>query len=89
MFRSIKNNIPVLDLHGCDQEQSTYILEIFLNQKIMSKFAEVEIIHGKGSGKLKKEIDNYLTNSELVKDFYNMGKYSNNWGSTRVQLIQI
>lgn len=75
---------PSLDLHG----ETTYTmiapLNSFIDDNIKLKNENVMIIHGKGSGALKKATHEYLKKDKRVKKFY-----LDNWneGCTIVQII--
>ena len=73
----------VLDLHPIynQGEKIQQELENIIQEAVDKKVQEVEIIHGKGSGQLKKRILKFLdqpdikaTYSHLKKDFRNSGR---------------
>lgn len=60
---------PELDLHGRRVEEGLELLERFLDRAMLSEEREVRLIHGHGSGKLKKGIRDYLKGSPYVERF--------------------
>lgn len=49
-----------LDVRGMRTEEAISEVETFLDQAILSGFNEVEIIHGRGTGALRKQIHDFL-----------------------------
>lgn len=66
----IFSNTPSLDLHGLDREITKILVKEFIadNYK-MGKF-KVVIVHGKGTGVLKKTVHEVLKKEPLVEKFY-------------------
>lgn len=66
----IFSNTPSLDLHGLDREITKILVKEFIidNYK-MGKF-KVVIVHGKGTGVLKKTVHDMLKKEPLVEKFY-------------------
>ena len=58
-----------LDLRGENIEDSIYILEKFLDDAVLSSLTQVRIIHGKGTGALRRGIHQYLRNQPRVESF--------------------
>lgn len=56
-----------LDLHGFTKEEAIESLEDFLNHAIMARFGEVLIVHGMGSGILKKTIQDFLDSCNYIR----------------------
>ena len=78
------NNIPSLDLHGFDRETARVAINDFIRDNKIMKNDTVLIIHGRGSGILKRTTHDVLKANKSVKeyqiDFFNEG-------STIVRLI--
>ena len=66
MFTS---NIPTLDLHGETRESSRVLVNEFINDNCLLKNKTIVIIHGIGSGILKKEVHLTLKNNKKVKNY--------------------
>lgn len=71
------NNLPSLDLHGYDRESARVAINDFINDNIKMKKDIVLIIHGRGTGILKKATHETLKKNKKVKefqiDFFNQG----------------
>ncbi|OFI05773.1 endonuclease MutS2 [Clostridium acetireducens DSM 10703] len=75
-----------LDLRGMDAEESIYALDKYLDEAYMAKLEEVTIIHGKGTGVLRKAVNERLKNHPQVKN-YRLGEYGE--GGTGVTIVRI
>ncbi len=60
--------MPELDLHGFYVEEALANLESFLYKNYQEKATMVRIIYGFGTGKLRKEVLDYLKKHPLVED---------------------
>ncbi len=56
-----------IDLHGKDVLQATHELDKFLDEAMVSGLKEVFVIHGLGSGTLKRELIKYMKTHPFVK----------------------
>lgn len=68
------DNLPSIDLHGLDRLSARIKINEFINDNKKMKNSIVVIIHGIGSGILKKETNDTLKNNKDVIDykiFYN------------------
>ncbi|MDY6825663.1 MAG: endonuclease MutS2 [Bacillota bacterium] len=63
---AIKNSI---DLRGLTLDEAVPLVEKLLDNALWAGLSRVEIIHGKGTGKLKEGLQNYLKEHPLVKNF--------------------
>lgn len=75
-----------LDLRGRSAEEGVYMVEKFLSDAVISGTHELEILHGKGTGKLRKAIHDYLDSSPLIEDYRDGAP---NEGGTGVTIIKI
>lgn len=64
--RNIKSEINVI---GMNVEEATFVIDKFLDDCTLSKLETVRIIHGKGTGKLKNGIHQFLKSNSHVKSF--------------------
>ncbi|HHB94211.1 MAG TPA: endonuclease MutS2, partial [Campylobacterales bacterium] len=87
-----KNNITIeksgrgaisIKLLGCFADEAIDKLDRFLSDALVNGFSEVEIIHGTGTGVLKKVIINYLKSYPKLQSFYGQ---KGNLGITIVKL---
>ena len=67
-----------LDLHGESREIARILIEEFIRDSIKMGEEKVKIIHGIGTGVLKKEVQKVLKNNRNVEksyiDFFNIGQ---------------
>lgn len=64
-----KNQMAVLDLHGLVVEEAILATYFFLEQQKKKGLKSVLIIHGKGSGILKKAVYDAIEKHHLVLDY--------------------
>ena len=68
---------PTLDLHGEYSFSANFLTKEFINDNIALKNKKLCIIHGIGSGKVKKEVHGVLKQDKRIKsykvDFMNPG----------------
>ena len=72
-----------IKLLGCYADEALDKLDVFLSDALVSGFNEVEIIHGTGSGVLKKVIIDYLKSYPKLQSFHGI---KGNLGITVVKL---
>lgn len=75
-----------LDLRGERYEDALIKLEQYLDQVILSNYAEVEIIHGKGTGALQKGVQQYLRRHPKVSSFRGGMPSEGGFGVTIVEM---
>lgn len=64
------NHLPSLDLHGMDREITRILVNEFIRDHYKMKTERVVIIHGIGTGVLKKTVHEELRKNKLVESFY-------------------
>ena len=63
------SNLPCLDLHGEDRESARILVNDFIRDSYkMGKF-KVIIVHGIGTGIVKKSVHNTLKSNKLVTSY--------------------
>lgn len=71
-------NIPELDLHGYDSLGGVAMLKNFIDNNLRIDNKKIIVVHGKGTGILKKAVHDYLKNDRRVLEFktnnYNDGE---------------
>ena len=69
--RELKNTAqsPELDLRGMDTLEASAVLSMFLDNAYMANLTQVRIIHGKGTGVLRKMVHEELKKHKRVKKF--------------------
>ena len=75
-----------IDLRGLDGEEACYRADLYLDEACMANLTEVTIVHGKGSGILRKEINNMLKKHPHVKK-YRLGEYGE--GGDGVTVVEL
>ena len=75
-----------IDLRGKLADDAIIEMQKYLDQAVYSNWNEVRIIHGKGTGALRKKIHEYLRKKRIVKSF-RLGKVGE--GDTGVTVIEI
>ncbi|MBN1480964.1 endonuclease MutS2 [candidate division KSB1 bacterium] len=75
-----------VDLRGLLGEEAINVLDQFLDEALLAGFEYVHIIHGKGTGKLRKVVGNYLQKHAQVKEF-RLGYW--NEGDSGVTVVEL
>ena len=60
---------PEVDLRGMTADEAIGALDLFLDSAVLGKLNEVRIIHGKGTGAVRKAVREHLKRSRYVKSF--------------------
>lgn len=64
------NNIPTLDLHGETIDVARILIDEFITDNIKIGNYKVLIVHGKGTGKLRKLTHEVLKHDNRIDNFY-------------------
>lgn len=64
------DNLPTLDLHGEDGDSAVVLVKDFISDNIFLNNKKIVIVHGKGTGILRKRIREYLNKDKRVKKYY-------------------
>ncbi|WP_125152735.1 endonuclease MutS2 [Clostridium rectalis] len=83
-FKSVSSSV---DLRGMDSEEATYRTDKYLDEAYMAGLSEVTVIHGKGTGILRKAINDMLKNHPHVKS-YNLGGYGEGGSGVTIVIIK-
>lgn len=75
-----------LNLIGKRVEESLFQLDEYLNNAVVANLVSVRVIHGFGTGNLRKGIHEYLKKSKLVESFHYGGVAQGGQGATIVVL---
>ncbi|MEO2508326.1 endonuclease MutS2 [Clostridium paraputrificum] len=88
--REVKLNLKSvesrLDLRGLDAEEACYRTDKYLDEAYMANLGEVTIVHGKGTGILRKAINDMLKRHPHVKS-YRLGAYGE--GGDGVTMVEL
>jgi DNA mismatch repair protein MutS2 len=60
---------PSLDLHGKTVDEAVEAVEIWVNDVLLAGHDEARVIHGRGGGRLKAALHQYLRGLEAVASF--------------------
>ena len=63
------DSLPTIDVHGYDRDSARVAINDFVNDNVKMKREAIAIIHGIGTGILKEETRNVLSNNSKVVDF--------------------
>lgn len=77
---------PEIDVRGTNVEEAILILDKYLDDAALAKLKQVRIIHGKGTGLLRKGLQSYFRKHPHV-DAYKSGEF--NEGGNGVTIIEI
>jgi len=75
-----------LDLRGLMTEEAILELQSYIDKAILSNWNEVRIVHGKGTGTLRKAVQQYLSSVKEIKSF-RMGKWGE--GDSGVTVVEV
>ena len=75
-----------LDLRGCRAEEALARLDVFLDRARLHNLHQVRIVHGKGTGALKREVERHLRSHPLVTSFRMVELAEGSWGVTVANL---
>ncbi len=63
-------NLPTLDLHGYDTSSARVSTNDFINKNIIMQNNKIVIIHGKGTGLVKKAVHEVLRENKKVINYH-------------------
>lgn len=74
---TLYDNLPKLDLHGLDRDYARILINEFIRDNYNIKNKRVIIVHGIGTGIIRKTTQETLKRNKLVKAFkidnFNLG----------------
>ena len=76
----------VLDLHTFQPREVKTLIPDYLRLCHDQGIREIRIIHGKGTGQLRRTVHAILGRNDMVESFHLAGEDAGNWGATIVQL---
>ena len=77
-----------IDLHGMTVDEALPRLDSFLHTAFRAGYYQVRVVHGKGSGILRREVDRYLSDHPLVRSHRLADRYHGGDGATEVDLSE-
>lgn len=66
---NLYSNLPSLDLHGYDRDYARIMINDFISDNYKLKYEKVLIIHGIGTGIIRKTTQETLKRNKLVKSY--------------------
>ena len=66
---SLYSNLPSLDLHGLDRDYARILINDFIRDHHKMRNYKVIIVHGNGTGVIKKTTQETLRTNKLVEEF--------------------
>ena len=75
-----------LDLHGYLVEEALAEIEHYLDKSYLYGLSRVRIVHGHGTGKLRKAIREYLPTHPHVKKFHSAEPH---YGGDAITIVQL
>ncbi len=67
------DNLPTLDLHGEIRQSARVLVKEFINDNYVLENKKIVIIHGVGTGALRKEVNDILKKDKRVESFKVIG----------------
>jgi DNA mismatch repair protein MutS2 len=77
---------PEVDLRGMMTDEAIGALDLFLDNAVLGRLNEVRVIHGKGTGAVRKAVRDHLKRSRYVKSF-RPGRYGE--GEDGVTIVEL
>jgi DNA mismatch repair protein MutS2 len=77
---------PELNLLGMTTDEAINELDKYLDDARMSHLSSVRIVHGKGTGALRKAVHNYLRRQKWIKK-YRLGDFGE--GDAGVTIVEL
>lgn len=65
----VLNKYPKIDVHGETTETVVFVVQDFIKDNYKMKNKYIVVIHGKGSGALKRKVHEILKQDKLVANF--------------------
>jgi DNA mismatch repair protein MutS2 len=75
-----------INIHGYNVDEAIKKVDKYLDDAILARLKTVKIIHGKGTGVLRKAVWNYLKNNNAIENFRIGDYYEGSLGVTIVEL---
>ncbi|RUA06216.1 MAG: endonuclease MutS2 [Fusobacteria bacterium] len=82
----IKSTTYKIDLRGQMVDEAIIELESYFDSAVLNGYSTVQVVHGKGTGQLRKGIQEYLKKSRYVKEFRDANMNEGGLGCTVVTL---
>ena len=77
---------PEINVIGQNIEEACFVVDKYLDNCVLNGLSQIRIVHGKGTGKLKKGIQNFIKNHPHVKS-YRLGTFGE--GEDGVTVVEL
>lgn len=77
---------PEIDIRGYNVQEAVAELDKYIDDAVMLNVNQIRVIHGKGTGMLKKGVEEYLSGHSLVKRFEEAAANEGGSGATIIYL---
>lgn len=77
---------PEINVIGLTVDEAVYIVDKYIDDALLSNLNQIRIVHGKGTGKLRKGIHTYLKSHSQIKSF-RLGSFGE--GEMGVTIVEI
>ena len=75
-----------LDLHAFLPSEAASVVAEYVDACHLAGIRAMRIVHGKGTGALKRTVENVLRSHPRVDDFHTADEAAGGWGATLVTL---
>ena len=83
----MKTSSDEIDLHGMTIDEAIPLVDEFLHRSFRARVHRVWVVHGKGTGTLRRGVRNYLTRHPLVARCSTAEGRRGGPGCTQVEMI--
>lgn len=66
----LNSNLPAIDLHGETRDVSRILVSKFIRESLILRNYKIVVVHGRGTGALKKEVHSLLKHHPDVRKYY-------------------
>ena len=83
----MKTSSDEIDLHGMTIDEAIPLVDEFLHRAFRARVHRVWVVHGKGTGTLRRAVRSYLTRHPLVARCSTAEGWRGGPGCTQVEMI--
>jgi DNA mismatch repair protein MutS2 len=78
----MRPNYPEVDLHGMFAHEARERLERAIAEALAGGYTKLRIVHGKGTGALRREVQDVLDHHPMVRTYQNASPHDGGEGAT-------